>query len=140
MNTYGIALLSAAAAALIIFLVEKFTGVAIFARITEKMPIIQALRIMVRAVGGVYPSDYFNTAADVLDATVVAVQEAENLWLTDELPKEERLPYARNVIAKILNGAGIEITEQISDIIEGCIALTCLLMPHGRKPEAEQSE
>ena len=51
----------------------------------------------------------------------------------NELPKEERNAYAQTMIAAILYEAGIEVTEQVQQMIDGAIAVVCMLMPHEDK-------
>lgn len=133
MNTYQIVLLSMCATFIVIYLIERITGISIFAKIKKQLPILQALQAMAHAVKGVYPSEYFDIAVNVLDAAITATRDAEDLWLANEIEKDQRSTYAHDAIAKMLKNADIEITKQVSDIIEGCIALTCLLMPHSEK-------
>ena len=47
----------------------------------------------------------------------------------DKLPKEERNAYAKLLIGEKL-AAGIEVTQQIEQVIDGVIAIVCMLMPH----------
>ena len=138
MNTYQIILLSICATFICIYLIERMTGKSIFTKVKNQLPILQALQMLARAVKGVYPSEYFDIAADVLDAAIVATRDAEDLWLANEISKEERSEHAHKAIAKMLSDANIEITKQVSDIIEGCIALTCMLMPHNLEQSAEK--
>ena len=48
----------------------------------------------------------------------------------DKLPKEERNAYAKLLIGEKLAAAGIEVTPQIEQVIDGVIAIVCMLMPH----------
>lgn len=44
--------------------------------------------------------------------------------------KEERNAYAKLLIGEKLAAAGIEVTPQIEQVIDGVIAIVCMLMPH----------
>ena len=138
MNTYQICFLLLAAAYVTIFLYEKVTGKAIFIKVKEALPIMQALRLLSSAVDGVYPSTYFDLANSVMDAAINATKKAEDLWKSGDINKEDRPEYCRFVLMDTLREAGIETTQQVEEIAQGAIALTCLLMPHGVNPDAEE--
>lgn len=139
MNIYQIIFLCLVAMIVIIYLVDRFTGRKITKHIIQWKPVLAALSAFVKAVAAVLPSSYFSIVSTVLDAASAATQEAEKLYLINELPKEERNEYAQKLIAETLEQAGIKVTSQIQQIIDGCIAVVCMLMPHGVesvKPDA----
>lgn len=134
MNTYQIIFLCFVAAIIAVYLIDRFTGRKITKKIIQWKPALAALSAFAKAVAAVLPSSYFSIVMIVLDAASAATQEAEKLYLMNELPKEERNSYAKKLIADTLEHAGIRVTEQIQEIIDGCIAVVCMLMPHGVEP------
>ena len=62
---------------------------------------------------------------------------AEKAWKLGELTKEERNPYAKTIIKETLAEAGIEVTPQISMIVDGIIEAVCFVLPHEKKNEDE---
>jgi len=140
MSVSQICFLIFAAIYVIIFLFERYTGRAIFAKIKDTLPVVQALRILTEAVEGVYPSSYFDQANIVIDAAINATKKAEDLWKSGELPKEERSDYCHFILMETLKEAGVETSKQIEEITHGAIALTCLLLPHGQNPDKEEKE
>lgn len=134
MNTYQIVFLCLVAIIIAIYLIDRFTGRKITEHIIQWKPALATLSAFVKAVASVLPSSYFSIVTTVLDAASAATQEAEKLYLMNELPKEERNSYAQKLIANTLEQAGIHVTHQIQQIIDGCIAVVCMLMPHGVTP------
>lgn len=83
----------------------------------------------------------FNTAYIVMTAAIDATERAEQLWLDGSLPKEARCDYATLMIAAAMRDSGIKVTDQIQEIIDGTVALCCLLLPHfSKEEEAEDVE
>lgn len=138
MNTYQIIFLCFVAMIIAVYLIDRFTGRKITKAIIQWKPALIALSAFVKAVASVLPSSYFAIATTVLDAASAATQEAEKLYLMNELPKEERNQYAQKLIAETLEQAGIHVTDQIQQIIDGCIAVVCMLMPHGLEPSVPE--
>lgn len=136
MSTENIVFLSIVAALVILFIVDKLTNHAILKTILQWRPALAALTALAKAVSAVLPSSNFAIAVTVLDAASRATQKAEELYKLSELPKEERNAYAKQMISATLTEAGIEVTEQVQQIIDGCIAIICMLMPHNVMPDA----
>ena len=113
-----------------IFLYERITGKSLFSVEVSISPIFKALKHMVAACSGVFPSPYFDKAAKVIEICVDATVEAENMWKDGQLMKEQRADYCQLIIAKALKESGIEVNEQLDSIIHGAISLVCMLMPH----------
>lgn len=100
-------------------------------------PILSSLYLTIKAVGKVLPSHNILTLiTTVLEAAIQATRLAEQMWLDGNIDKEQRNIYAKNYISEILEQAGIAVTEEVEDIIDGAIALTCALLPH----EVNESE
>lgn len=131
MNTYQIIFLCIAAAVFAAYLIDRFTGHKLTLAIIQWQPSLIALTALCDAISKVLPSSYFAIVATVLKAASDATQKAEKLYVMGELPKLERNQYAQELIAEVLRNAGIDVTEQIQQIIDGCIAVVCMLMPHG---------
>ena len=140
MDTYQIIFICVFAIALVIYLTDRFTGHKILFYVVQWRPVLVAMTAFCDAVANALPSSYFYTAAMVLKAASDAAQQAEKLYLMGELPKEERNEYAQLLIASALRDAGIGVTEQIQEIIDGCIAVVCMLMPHGIEPIVPEGE
>ena len=119
MNAYEITLLCVIGAIVAVWLVDRFTGGHITEKIIQWHPVLAALTALTSAVSAVLPSSYFATLNVILKAVCDGTVTAEQLWKMDKLPKEERNAYA-----------GIEVTPQIEQVIDGVIAIVCMLMPH----------
>ena len=140
MNTYQIIFLCIAAAVFAAYLVDRFTGRKITYALIQWRPSLVALTALCSAIADVLPSSYFSTVAAVLSAASDATQKAEQLYIIGDLPKEERNSYAQKLIVNVLRDAGVEVTEQVQQIIDGCIAVVCMLMPHGIDPIVSEDE
>lgn len=140
MNTYQIIFLCIAAAVLAAYLIDRFTGRKLTLTIIQWRPTLIALTALCDAIAGVLPSSTFPLVSKVLRAASNATQQAEKLYLMGDLPKEERNDYAQLLIAGVLRDAGIDVTEQVQEIIDGCIAVVCMLMPHGVEPIVSEGE
>lgn len=139
MNAYQIVFLCFVCVIAIIYFVDRFTGRKITLAIIQWHPAISALSAFVKAAAAVLPSHYFTIVSIVLDAASAATQEAEHLYMMNLLSKEERNEYAQKLIVDVLQTAGIDVTEQVQQIIDGCIAAICMLMPHGLEPVCDDA-
>lgn len=140
MNTYQIIFLCIAAAVLAAYLIDRFTGRKLTLAIIQWRPALIALTAFCDAVAAVLPSTYFPIVATVLRAASAATQQAEKLYMMGQLPKDERNDFAQLLIADVLRDAGIDVTDQVQEIIDGCIAVVCMLMPHGVEPKIFKGE
>lgn len=130
MNVYQIVLLCVGGLAVLGFLY-----ILIFKRDWLKYyniskPIVTALYGVVSAISTVFPSVTLTVIQTVMKATIKATGLAEELWQSGELPKEERNAYAKKYITDVLSEAGIEITDQVNQIVDGVIAMVCMILPH----------
>lgn len=130
MDTYGIVLLCIVGAVLTVWLIDRLTHGAIIAKIVQWHPVLTAMTALVSAVATVLPSEYFKTVNTILRAVCDGTVTAEELWKMDKLDKSERNAYAKKIIASKLSSAGIEVTQQIEQVIDGVIAVVCMLLPH----------
>ena len=133
MNVYGIGYLCIFACFVIVFLYERKTGNGLFVKYIKGKPILEALKLLVKACYGVFPSAHFDVAEKIVEACVDATVKAEEMWKSGEIDKEKRPEYCQAIIAKALEEAGIEVTDQIQNVIAGTIAIVCMLMPHSAK-------
>lgn len=140
MDTYGIVLLCIVGAILTIWLIDKFTHGKLVACIVQWRPVLTAMTTLVSAVAAVLPSDYFKTVNTILRAVCDGTVTAEELWKMNEIEKSERNAYAKSLIADKLDKAGIVVTEQIGQVIDGVIAVVCMLLPHEEKIELSAGE
>lgn len=137
MKTEGIVLLCVVGVILIIWLIDRFAGGKITQKIIQWRPALAALSALVSAVSAVLPSETFATVSMVLKAVSDGTVAAEELWKMGNLPKDERNAYAKKLIGEKLSAAGIEVTEQVGQIIDGVIAVVCMLLPHESKKSEE---
>lgn len=102
-------------------------------------PVIEVLCSCIKGISGMMPN---NTALRILsivmNAAVEATEMAERLWLDCTIDKEQRNAYAMNYIAGILEKANITVDSNIQAVIDGVVAATCYLLPHGVEPEEEE--
>lgn len=140
MDTYGIVLLCIVGLILIVWLIDKFTHGRLISSIVQWRPVLTAMTALVSAVAAVLPSDYFKTVNTILRAVCDGTVTAEELWKMNEIEKSERNAYAKSLIANNLEKAGIEVTEQIAQVIDGVIAVVCMLLPHEEKIELSDGE
>lgn len=140
MSIYNIIFLSIVGVVLVVYLIDRFTEHQFLLKIIQWNPVLMALTALANAVAAVLPSSEFATAAIVLKAASDATQKAEELYMIGQLPKEERNEYAQLLIAQTLKQSGINVTDQIQEIIDGCIAVVCMLMPHGLTPAVPEGE
>ena len=78
------------------------------------------------------------TITAIVSAGIEATGYAENLWLQGEIDKTMRPQYAQEYIEIILERANIKVTDNITTILSGVIALTCYLMPHYSEENKEE--
>lgn len=130
MSKYGIIYLIMVGIFALIFVYEKTSGRGLFVKITNGRPVLEALKLLVKACAGVFPSAYFDKAVVILEACIDSTVTAEDMWKSGEIEKEARAGYCELLIASALKHAGIEVTEQVQDVITGAVAIVCMLMPH----------
>lgn len=94
-------------------------------------PILTTLINVLKAVNAILPNnEVLRIITIVISTAIDAAGHAENLWLTGQIDKDARPAAAEEYIKTALKAAGIELTNSLSTIISGAIALTCYLMPH----------
>lgn len=130
MNVYEIIFVSIIAVLFAVFLIDIFTKHAITRKIFQWKPALAAATALASAVAKVLPSSKFAIVATVLQAASDATQRAEALYIDAMLGKEDRNAYAKELIKIALDNAHIEMTPQIQEVVDGCIAVVCMLMPH----------
>lgn len=140
MNTYQIVFLCIAASVFAAYLIDHFTNHKLTMAIIQWRPALVALTALADAIASVLPSSQFPLVATVLKAASDATQQAEKLYIMGDLPKADRNNYAQKLIIEVLSNAGIDVTEQVQEIIDGCIAVVCMLMPHGVVPIVPEGE
>lgn len=140
MDTYGIVLLCIVGAVMTVWLIDRLTHGAIIAKIVQWRPVLTAMTTLVSAVAAALPSEYFKTVNTILRAVCDGTVTAEELWKMDKLDKSERNAYAKKIIASKLAASGIEVTQQIEQVIDGVIAVVCMLLPHEEKIELSDGE
>lgn len=101
------------------------------------VPVLSSLYTAMAAIGSANPNHaILSSVITILKAAIEATRMAEQMWLDGNIDKEQRNMYAKEYISEILEQAGICVTQEVEDIINGAIALTCALLPH----EVNESE
>lgn len=104
-------------------------------------PILTVLFTCIKSISGMMPNNKtLGILSIVLNASMEATALAERLWLDGALDKEQRNIYAKNYISVVLEKAGVDITENINNIVDGVIAFVCYLLPHGQTPKEDVEE
>lgn len=130
MDTYQIIFLSLLGLGLIGFLVMVFSKKNYLTYLNLASPILGAVYNVLTVTYNLFPTEAWKTATLVLKATIEGVAQAEKLWKTGELDKEERTVAANSYIMLMLSTANITITPTIQTIIDGAIKVICAIMPH----------
>lgn len=94
-------------------------------------PVINVLSKLISGISGILPdSCLLKTIAEVLKAAIRATTLAEDAWKMGIIDKESRNEIAKGYVYEVLTDAGIEITEAVEMIVDGAIAIVCMLLPH----------
>ena len=94
-------------------------------------PIFIAFNDVLKAVGNIIPTNKaVANIVTIISAGIEAAGYAENLWLSGVINKQLRPEYAQQYIKMLLERSNIPITNTITIITDGIIAITCYLMPH----------
>ena len=140
MELYQIVLLVLGLIIVGLYLYKRFTGTDILKMIVMSRPVVVALTAVIEALYKLVPSKTLRVIKTILNAAVDATEVAEKAWQMGQLTREERNPYAKQLAREILEKAGIEITAQVEAIINGVIEMTCMVLPHGLKPQVQEQE
>ena len=119
---------------------KRVTGVDLLKMLVMSKPVIISLTAVIEALYNVIPNETQRIIKTVLNASVEGTELAEKAWLLGNLEREERNPFAKEVAYDLLETVGIEITAQIEAIVAGIIEMTCMVLPHGVKPEEPKIE
>lgn len=141
MELYQIVLIVIAVIIIALYFVKRFTGIDILKSIVLSRPVIIALQAACDAVYNIWPErKELKTVSTVMRAAIEGAQIAEKAWKLGNLPKEERNSYAKTLIKETLGNAGIDITPQISMIVDGIIEAVCMVLPHEKNHDAPVPE
>ena len=141
MELYQIVLIVIAVIIAALYFVKKFTGIDILKSIVLSRPVIVALQTACDAIYNIWPErKELKTVSTVMRAAIEGAQIAEKAWKLGNLAKEERNAYAKSLVKETLDKAGIEITPQISMIVDGIIEAVCMVLPHEKNHDAPVPE
>ncbi len=141
MELYQIVQLVIAVIIVALYFIKKFTGVDVLKSIIMSRPVIAALQVACDAVYNIWPErKELKTVSVIMRAAIEGAQIAEKAWKLGNLAKEERNAYAKTLIKETLDKAGIEITPQISMIVDGIIEAVCMILPHEKNHDAPVPE
>lgn len=97
-------------------------------------PVLEAFVAAAKGLSGAFPdNNVLSIIATVAEIALEGAEKAERLWLNGELNKDLRNEYAKNYIAEMLGKAGIEVNASIAAMIDGFIAVACMIFPHGQE-------
>lgn len=141
MELYQIVLIVIAVIIAVLYFIKKFTGIDILKSIVLSRPVIAALQTTCDAIYNIWPErKELKTVSTVMKAAIEGAQIAEKAWKLGNLAKEERNAYAKSLVKETLDKAGIEITPQISMIVDGIIEAVCMVLPHEKNHDAPVPE
>lgn len=96
-------------------------------------PIVSSLYTVVKGISSMAPNNtILSTVCLVIGAAIDATESAEKAWLAGEAEKQQKNHIAKNLISDLLVNANITVTPAIEQIIDGTIAVVCMLLPHER--------
>ena len=122
-----------------LYIYKRITGTDILKMLVMSRPVVIALTGVIEALYKLVPNETLRVIKTILNAAVDATELAEKAWLMGELEREERNPYAKTLARNVLEKAGITVTAQVEAIINGVIEMTCMVLPHGVKPEEKEA-
>lgn len=122
-----------------LYIYKRITGTDILKLLVMSRPVVIALTGVIEALYKLVPNETLRVIKTILNAAVDATELAEKAWLMGELEREERNPYAKTLARNVLEKAGITVTAQVEAIINGVIEMTCMVLPHGVKPEEKEA-
>lgn len=97
-------------------------------------PVLEAFVAAAKGLSGAFPdNNVLSIIATVAEIALEGAEKAERLWLNGKLNKDLRNSYAKNYIAEMLGKAGIEVNASIAAMIDGFIAVACMIFPHGQE-------
>ena len=138
MELYQIILLVLAAIVAGLYIYRRVTGVDVLKNILLTKPVLVALGGVTQALYHIWPQKKELRIVNIVtQASIEAAEVAEKAWKIGNLNKEDRNTFAKNLVKDTLRRAGIEITDQVSAVIDGAIEAACIVFPHEPKPEPE---
>lgn len=138
MNTYGMALLIALGLLVALYLFDKITGKNSLLYLVAGKPILSALILLAKALHTTTNNTWFDVLYITMSAAIDATERAEELWKNGDLPKEQREEYATLMVEGAFRDAGIEVTDDLQNVISGVISMACMLLPHATKLAPEK--
>jgi len=94
---------------------------------------IEALKDAIDTLGKVIPIPYISVVDKILFYSDLAVHAAEKLYLTSKIPGDARKTGAKDYVVNILTLAKIEVTPELSKVIDGAIEGSVYLLPKTNK-------
>lgn len=83
------------------------------------------------ALKAIFPqSAVINIVDKIIDYAQIGVEKAEQLYKINEITGDERKLEAENFVYQSLELAGIEVTDQVRAIVDGCIEAAVLGLGH----------
>ena len=140
MELYQIVLLVLAAVVAGLYIYKRITGNDLLRHVMLSRPVVKALGAAVEAVYHMWPNTKtLKTVYVIMQAAISATETAEKAYKIGMVKPEERNVYAKALVKETLEAAGIEITPQVSMIIDGMIEAVCFVLPHenGAAPDPE---
>ena len=119
-----------------LYLYRRIKGVDLLKNAMLVKPVLAAIAQAASAISGIWPGHQeLPIVQTVMKAAIEAAEIAEKAWKIGNLEKEDRNAFAKALVKDTLTKAGIEVTPQVSMIVDGAIEATCLVLPHEKHPE-----
>lgn len=86
---------------------------------------------LTEALKAIFPQNAAISIIDkIIDYTKIGVEKAEQLYKINEITGDDRKPEAIKFVYESLELAGIELTDQVKAIVDGCIEAAVLGLGH----------
>ena len=120
-----------ALALLVLFHLLKKKGVATGQILNATLTGVQGANTLVDALKAIFPQNAIISIVDkIIDYAEIGVAKAEQLYKINEITGDDRKPEAIKFVYESLELAGIEVTEQVKAIVDGCIEAAVLGLGH----------
>lgn len=127
-----------ALALLVLFPLLKKKGVATGQILNATLTGVQGANTLTDALKAIFPQNaVINIVDKIIDYAEIGVAKAEQLYKINEITGDDRKPEAIKFVYESLELAGIEVTEQVKAVVDGCIEAAVLGLGHSAEVAAE---
>lgn len=120
-----------ALALLVLFPLLKKKGVATGEILNAANIGVQGVNSLVDTLKVIFPQNVAISIVDkIIDYAQIGVSKAEQLYKINEITGDDRKPEAIKFVYESLELAGIEVTDQVKAVVDGCIEAAVLGLGH----------